>query len=239
MLQGSRGNGNTARSRRCAPAPQDEAEACNRGLEPGPGTEARPSRPLPRPVEELAWKHGRPRGTEARRTAGRSAGWGRIHASPNPEGDAGRRETSGCLFDTVPVSRRPAEGSRPYQETPPFRFCVTVAPPASTPDLGAVGPSARLPRGEREPRQTAMGGLVRTGPRIGPGSGCSWAPTRDRPMAPSRDSVVSRTAPGAMATGPPTREPPHLPTSLAGRSPEKLPRLVREVSGRGCRIFCL
>ena len=84
-----------------------------------------------------------------------------------------------------------------------------------------------------------MSGLVRTGPRIGPGSGCSWAPTRDRPMAPSRVGVVSRTAPEAMATGPPTREPPHLPTSLAGRSPEKLPRLVREVSGRGYRIFCL
>jgi hypothetical protein len=82
-----------------------------------------------------------------------------------------------------------------------------------------------------------MGGLVRTGPRIGPGSGCSWAPTRDRPMAPSRVGVVSRTAPEAMATGPPTREPPHLPTSLAGRSPEKLPRLVREASGMGCRIF--
>lgn len=56
-------------------------------------------------------------------------------------------------------------------------------------------------------------------------------------MAPSRVGVVSRTAPEAMATGPPTREPPHLPTSLAGRSPEKLPRLDREASGRGCRIL--
>ncbi len=56
-------------------------------------------------------------------------------------------------------------------------------------------------------------------------------------MAPSRDSVVSRTAPGAMATGPPTREPPHLPASLAGRSPEKLPRLVREVSAEVVGFF--
>ena len=48
---------------------------------------------------------------------------------------------------------------------------------------------------------------------------------------------MSRAAPEAMATGPPTREPPHLPPSLAGRSPEKLPRLVREVSAEVVGFF--
>lgn len=61
----------------------------------------------------------------------------------------------------MPVSRRPAEGPLPYHGKPSLRFGVTVSPPASTPDLGAVGPSARLPaRGEG----TSADGYGRTRP---------------------------------------------------------------------------
>ena len=176
------------------------------------------------------------------RPEGPEDGWpiGRLgtrHPSKDPEGDAGRRETSGCLFDTVPVSRRPAEGPRPYQETPPFRFCVTVAPPASTPDPRAwCSPACRPVRGGRlgqdrlrrsRPHRASYWARLRL--FLGADPGAAWAS--------SRLGVASRTAPGAMATGPPTREPPHLPTSLAGRSPEKLPRLVREVSAEVVGFF--
>ena len=92
------------------------------------------------------------------RLADRPAGYA---SDTNPEGDAGRRETSGWVCETLPVSRRPAEGPLPYHGKPSFRFGVTVSPPASTPDLGAVGPSARLPaRGEG----TSADGYGRTRP---------------------------------------------------------------------------
>lgn len=80
----------------------------------------------------------------------------------------------------MPVSRRPAGGRPPYHKRPSVRFCVTVAPPASTPDPRAWCSPARRPvRGEDASARAGFDGLVRTGPRIGPGSGCSWAPTRD------------------------------------------------------------
>ncbi|GJE72591.1 hypothetical protein CHKEEEPN_4148 [Methylorubrum podarium] len=176
----------------------------------------------------------RPGGRLADRPAGDAT-----TSKTNPEGDAGRRETSGSLVEALPVSRRPAGGRPPYHKRPSVRFCVTVAPPASTPDPRAWCSPARRPvRGEDASARAGFDGLVRTRPRIGPGSGCSWAPTRDglRPhpeLALCRAQRPGRWRPGHRRGNRPTSQRAS-PAGHRKRSPGWSGRWVAGVVGFFC-----
>ncbi len=202
----------------------------------GAGARARRPGPSPPPVAPAGRtapsQHGFPRGPESGpggRLADRPAGDAhRTSQTPRGTRDAARPPDACLKLCRSPgVPRR---GRVPITRRRPSVFASRSLHRHRPRTRGPGALRRAAPRGADASARTGFDGLVRTGPRIGPGSGCSWAPIRARPGAPSRLGVASRTAPGAMATGPPTREPPHLPTSLAGRSPEKLPRLVREVS---------